>query len=57
MGKEGEEKDTDHCLQKEMILFEHSFLLGKQKGPGPLLVEVWASKGPEMGTTIKVELC
>lgn len=40
MGKEGEEKDTDHCLQKEMILFEHSFLLGKQKGPGPLLAEV-----------------
>lgn len=58
MGKEGEEKNTDHCLWKnEMIcLLVWKFLLGKKKGPGPLLAEVWASKRPEMGTTIKVEV-
>lgn len=58
MQKENEEEDTDHCLQKdEMIrLLVWTFLLGKKKGPGLSLAEVWASEGPEMGTTVKVSL-
>lgn len=46
MGKEHEEKDTDLCLEKKELihLLVWTFLLGKQKGPGPLLDEVWGAK-------------